>query len=54
VTLDEPDDARLLDAIVAELGDHAQDLRAVERLLRERPDLVAINAHVRQKAIAEG
>jgi spore coat polysaccharide biosynthesis protein SpsF len=54
VTLDEPDDARLLDAIVAELGDQAQDWRAVEQLLRVRPDLVAINAHVRQKAIAEG
>jgi len=54
VTLDEPADAELLDAIVAELGDRANDWRAVVALLRARPDLVAINAHVDVKPIAAG
>jgi spore coat polysaccharide biosynthesis protein SpsF len=54
VTLDEPADAELLDAIVAELGAGASDWRRTVALLRARPDLVAINAHVRQKAVEEG
>jgi len=54
VTLDEPADAELLDAIVAELGDRANDWRAVVALLRARPDLVALNAHVDVKPIAAG
>jgi spore coat polysaccharide biosynthesis protein SpsF len=54
VTLDEPADAELLAAVVAELGDGPHSWRTVVALLRSRPDLVAINDHVRQKAIAEG
>jgi spore coat polysaccharide biosynthesis protein SpsF len=54
VTLDEPDDARLLDAIVAALGDRANDWREVVRFLRSRPDLVALNAHVAVKPLAAG
>jgi spore coat polysaccharide biosynthesis protein SpsF len=54
VTLDEPADAELLDAIVAELGDRANDWRAVVTLLRSRPDLVALNSHVDVKPIAAG
>jgi spore coat polysaccharide biosynthesis protein SpsF len=54
VTLDEPADAELLDAIVAELGERASDWRAVVGLLRSRPDLVAINAHVPVKPLARG
>jgi spore coat polysaccharide biosynthesis protein SpsF len=54
VTLDEPDDAALLDAIVAELGNDARDWRRVVALLRSRPDLVAINAGVRAKPLAAG
>lgn len=54
VTLDEPADATLLDAIVAELGNQASDWRAVVGLLRSRPDLVALNAHVGVKPIAAG
>lgn len=54
VTLDEPDDARLIEAIVAELGDAASDRHRLVDLLRSRPDLVAINAHVEQKALAAG
>jgi spore coat polysaccharide biosynthesis protein SpsF len=54
VTLDEPADADLLDAIVVELGRDAGDWRAVVALLRARPDLVAINAHVAVKPLAAG
>jgi spore coat polysaccharide biosynthesis protein SpsF len=54
VTLDEPADAALLDAIVAELGAEASNWRRVVALLRARPDLVGINARVRPKALAEG
>jgi spore coat polysaccharide biosynthesis protein SpsF len=54
VTLDEPADAELLDAIVDELGDRANDWREVVALLRARPDLVAINAHVDVKPLAAG
>jgi len=54
VTLDEPADAELLDAIVAELGDRATSRRDVVALLRARPDLVALNAHVAVKPLAAG
>jgi spore coat polysaccharide biosynthesis protein SpsF len=54
VTLDEPADAELLDAIVAELGENASNWRAVVTLLRARPDLVALNAHVAVKPLAAG
>jgi spore coat polysaccharide biosynthesis protein SpsF len=54
VTLDETADAELLDALVAEIGDGPHDWRKVVGVLRARPDLVAINAHVRQKALADG
>jgi spore coat polysaccharide biosynthesis protein SpsF len=54
VTLDEPADAELLDAIVAELGRDASDWRAVVALLRARPDLVAINADVAIKPLTAG
>jgi spore coat polysaccharide biosynthesis protein SpsF len=54
VTLDEPADAALLDAIVGELGTGANDSRAVVKLLRSRPDLVALNAHVAVKPLAAG
>ena len=54
VTLDEAEDLRLLEAVVAELGDRAPAWREVVALLRSRPDLAGINAHVRQKALDEG
>jgi spore coat polysaccharide biosynthesis protein SpsF len=54
VTLDEPADATLIEAIVAELGRDASNYRAVVALLRARPDLRSINAAVRQKQPAEG
>jgi spore coat polysaccharide biosynthesis protein SpsF len=54
VTLDEPSDADLLDAVVAELGDRANDWRAVVELLHARPDLTSLNAHVGVKPISAG
>lgn len=54
VTLDEEDDARAIDAVVAELGDRAPSWREVVALLDARPDLVALNAGVRQKDLESG
>jgi spore coat polysaccharide biosynthesis protein SpsF len=54
VTLDEPDDAALLEAVVAELGDGPHPWQTVVALLRSHPEIASINEHVRQKAIAEG
>lgn len=53
VTLDTEEDARLVDAVVAELGDEPVDRFALVELLRTRPDLVGLNAGVRQKRLEE-
>jgi spore coat polysaccharide biosynthesis protein SpsF len=50
VTVDTAEDAQLLDAIVAELGDGIPRWEDVVALLRARPDLVALNASVLQKS----
>jgi spore coat polysaccharide biosynthesis protein SpsF len=50
VTLDTEEDARLLDAVVGELGTRASCWTELVGLLRARPDLVRINAAVRQRA----
>ena len=54
VTLDTAEDAALLDAVVAELGDRAPGWRELVALLRSRPEFVALNAAVQQKALEEG
>lgn len=54
VTLDTVEDAEMLDAIVAELGDRAPAWHEVVDLLRARPDITGINAGVRQKKLTEG
>ncbi|NIJ14598.1 spore coat polysaccharide biosynthesis protein SpsF [Saccharomonospora amisosensis] len=51
VTLDTEEDWALLEALVAELGGRPAGWRAVVRVLRERTDLAALNANVRQKAV---
>ena len=51
VTLDTPQDAALLDGVVASLGDGVPRWRDVVELLRSRPDLVALNAGVVQKSL---
>jgi spore coat polysaccharide biosynthesis protein SpsF len=53
VTLDTAEDAALLDALATALGDEPPAWRDLVALLRSRPDLVALNAEVRQKALEE-
>jgi spore coat polysaccharide biosynthesis protein SpsF len=54
VTLDTPEDASLIEAVVAELGDGPFGWRHVVSLLRARPDLVGLNADIVQKRLEEG
>lgn len=54
VTLDTAEDGQLLDAVVAELGDQPPAWQDVVSLLRSRPDIVQINAKIRQKKLADG
>ncbi|GAB3357403.1 cytidylyltransferase domain-containing protein [Modestobacter lapidis] len=54
VTLDTAEDAALLDALVARLGDAPPDWRELVGVLRSSPDLVALNAAVQQKELEEG
>ena len=54
VTLDTPEDLEALRAIVGVRGAGPVSRAELVSLLRARPDLVAINAAVRQKALAEG
>jgi len=54
VTLDTPDDLRMLRAVVAARGTSVASRAEIVALLRERPDLAALNAEVRQKSLAEG
>lgn len=54
VTLDTPEDLRMLRAVVAERGTSLPSRTELVALLRARPDLVALNDMVRQKTLAEG
>jgi spore coat polysaccharide biosynthesis protein SpsF len=54
VTLDTPEDLRMLRAVVAERGTSLPSRTELVSFLRSRPDLVALNAMVRQKTLAEG
>lgn len=54
VTLDTPEDAAVIEGIVAELGDRPPGWREVVDLLRRRPDLAALNASVPTKPLAAG
>ncbi|WP_394360362.1 cytidylyltransferase domain-containing protein [Amycolatopsis sp. SB7-3] len=52
VTLDTVEDWSVIDGIVAELGDRVGDWREVVAVLRSRPELAKLNAHVEQKKVA--
>lgn len=54
VTLDTPEDAALLDAVVASLGRRASSRRDLVAFLRANPDIAALNATVLQKTVDEG
>ncbi|MBK1784349.1 cytidylyltransferase domain-containing protein [Prauserella cavernicola] len=51
VTLDTEPDWAVLEGVVAELGDGIPSWGEVVSVLRRRPDLVALNANVEQKAV---
>jgi spore coat polysaccharide biosynthesis protein SpsF len=54
VTVDTPEDLALVRAVVAGLGDGPHPWQSVVAFLRSRPDVVALNASIEQKALAEG
>jgi spore coat polysaccharide biosynthesis protein SpsF len=54
VTLDEPADAELLDALVAQLLDRPPSWQDVVAVLRLRPEIARLNAAVHQRQISEG
>ncbi|WFR83088.1 glycosyltransferase family protein [Arthrobacter sp. Y-9] len=54
VTLDTVEDAALLDALVASLDTEAPSWRDVVSVLDRNPQIVALNAHIEQKALTEG
>ncbi|GLW05538.1 3-deoxy-manno-octulosonate cytidylyltransferase [Microtetraspora sp. NBRC 13810] len=53
VTLDTEDDWRLIGEVAAEFGDCPVPVRELVGWLRLRPEVTALNAHVRQKALEE-
>jgi spore coat polysaccharide biosynthesis protein SpsF len=54
VTLDTPDDWRLIQALVEKLGDQPARLPDVIAYLRAHPDLTALNSHIHQKPLEQG
>ena len=54
ITLDTDDDLRALRAIVEARGNGIAGRREIIGLLRERPELADINAHIAQKALEAG
>ncbi|ADU49143.1 cytidylyltransferase domain-containing protein [Intrasporangium calvum] len=54
VTIDTPEDLKALRGIVEARGTTPMGREELVSLLRNRPDLVAVNAGVKQKALAEG
>ncbi|GID96423.1 cytidylyltransferase domain-containing protein [Amorphoplanes digitatis] len=53
LTLDTEDDWRLIEAVVAHFGDRPVPVRALAGWLAGRPELTVLNAHVRQKELAQ-
>ena len=54
VTLDTDADAQMLDALIEIMGTGPHSWRDVVAVLRRHPEIVAINADVRQKTVGEG
>jgi spore coat polysaccharide biosynthesis protein SpsF len=54
LTLDTEDDWRLITAVVAHFGDGTVPLRKLADWLADRPEVRSLNAHVEQKALAQG
>ncbi|WP_082771823.1 cytidylyltransferase domain-containing protein [Actinoplanes sp. TFC3] len=53
LTLDTEDDWRLIESIVAHFGDRPVPVRTLAGWLADRPELIGLNAHVRQKELAQ-
>jgi spore coat polysaccharide biosynthesis protein SpsF len=53
LTLDTEDDWRLIEAVVAHFGDRPAAVRDLADWLADRPELTTLNAHVRQKELAQ-
>jgi spore coat polysaccharide biosynthesis protein SpsF len=53
LTLDTEDDWRLIESIVEHFGDRPVAVRTLADWLADRPELTLLNAHVRQKALAQ-
>ncbi|MFI7602637.1 cytidylyltransferase domain-containing protein [Actinoplanes sp. NPDC049681] len=53
LTLDTEDDWRLIEAVVAHFGDRPVPVRTLADWLTDRPELAALNAHIRQKELAQ-
>jgi len=54
LTLDTPEDLRLLEEIVAYFGDTSVSLQKMIEWLSANPEMAAINAHIEQKALNQG
>jgi len=54
VTVDTEDDLEAVTQIVEILGDSPPRWKDLVELLRDRPDLASINAHIVQKDLADG
>ncbi len=54
ITLDTPEDAALIEALVALTGDRPPSWRDLVAILRDRSDLADLNRGVVQKSLAEG
>ncbi|MEV6600233.1 NTP transferase domain-containing protein [Actinoplanes sp. NPDC051346] len=53
LTLDTVDDWRLIEAVVAHFGDRPVPVRVLAGWLADRPELVGLNSHVRQKELTQ-
>lgn len=54
VTLDTPDDWRLIQTVVEKFGDRPASLPELVDFLRTHPDVVALNGHIDQKPLESG
>ena len=53
LTLDTPDDWRLIEAIIEHFGDVSVPVRTLTDWLAHRPELTVLNAHVEQKTLSQ-
>jgi spore coat polysaccharide biosynthesis protein SpsF len=53
LTLDTPDDWRLIEAIIEHFGDVSVPVRTLTDWLAHRPELTVLNAHVEQKTLLQ-